>query len=84
MRFAPIRAGRFTLALLCAAASLTWSPRASGQTRYTASWTSLDTHNPAPEWFQDAKFGIYYHWGAFATPDVRDGVVPAQHDEQGG
>jgi alpha-L-fucosidase len=20
-----------------------------------------------PEWFQDAKFGVYYHWGAFAT-----------------
>jgi alpha-L-fucosidase len=56
------------VAPLCAAALLGWSPLAIGQTRYTASWTSLDTHNPAPEWFQDAKFGIYYHWGAFATP----------------
>jgi hypothetical protein len=56
------------LALLCAAAPFAWSPLAFGQTRYTASWTSLDTHNPAPEWFQDAKFGIYYHWGAFGTP----------------
>jgi alpha-L-fucosidase len=56
------------LALVSIAASLTWSPRADAQTRYTASWTSLDAHNPAPDWFQDAKFGIYYHWGAFATP----------------
>jgi alpha-L-fucosidase len=40
---------------------------ATAQTRYTASWTSLDTHNPAPEWFQDAKFGIYYHWGAWCV-----------------
>jgi alpha-L-fucosidase len=55
------------LVLLCAAASFAWSPLAAAQTRYTASWTSLDTHNPAPEWFQDAKFGIYYHWGAFGT-----------------
>jgi alpha-L-fucosidase len=46
---------------------MAWSPRAWGQTRYTASWTSLDAHNPAPDWFQDAKFGIYYHWGAFGT-----------------
>lgn len=23
---------------------------------------------PAPEWFQDAKFGIYYHWGVFSVP----------------
>jgi alpha-L-fucosidase len=44
-----------------------WSPPAAAQTRYTASWTSLDTHNPAPEWFQDAKFGIYYHWGAWCV-----------------
>jgi alpha-L-fucosidase len=56
------------LALVCAAAPISWSPRAWGQTRYTASWSSLDTHNPAPEWFQDAKFGVYYHWGAFGTP----------------
>ena len=53
--------------LACAAAFTTWSPQASAQTTYSASWTSLDTHNPAPEWFQDAKFGIYYHWGAFGT-----------------
>lgn len=23
---------------------------------------------PAPAWFQDAKFGIYYHWGVFSVP----------------
>ena len=54
------------LALVCAA-SMAWSHLAFAQTRYTASWSSLDTHNPAPEWFQDAKFGVYYHWGAFGT-----------------
>jgi alpha-L-fucosidase len=54
--------------LLGVAAPILWSPDALGQTRYTASWSSLDTHNPAPDWFQDAKFGVYYHWGAFATP----------------
>jgi alpha-L-fucosidase len=55
------------LATIAVASSFAWSPRAFGQTRYTASWSSLDTHVPAPEWFQDAKFGIYYHWGAFGT-----------------
>lgn len=29
---------------------------------YQANWESLSKHN-APEWFQDAKFGIYTHWG---------------------
>ena len=62
-----IHFGAAHLRLACAA-FLAWSQPAFAQTRYTASWSSLDTHNPAPEWFQDAKFGIYYHWGAFATP----------------
>ncbi|KFF98665.1 alpha-L-fucosidase [Streptomyces scabiei] len=35
---------------------------------YTPDWNSVDQHPPAPEWFQDAKFGIYFHWGAFSVP----------------
>ena len=35
---------------------------------YTPDWDSVDRHPPAPEWFQDAKFGIYFHWGAFSVP----------------
>ena len=40
----------------------------NGPSSYTASWASVDQHPPAPEWFQDAKFGIYYHWGVFSVP----------------
>jgi alpha-L-fucosidase len=36
--------------------------------QYTADWTSVNQHPAAPEWFQDAKLGIWYHWGAFTTP----------------
>ena len=35
---------------------------------YTSSWASVDQHTAAPEWFQDAKFGIYHHWGVFSVP----------------
>ncbi|WP_405799530.1 alpha-L-fucosidase [Streptomyces sp. NBC_01506] len=35
---------------------------------YTPTWGSVDQHPPAPEWFQDAKFGIYFHWGVFSVP----------------
>ena len=35
---------------------------------YTPTWDSVDQHPPAPEWFQDAKFGIYFHWGVFSVP----------------
>jgi alpha-L-fucosidase len=40
----------------------------AGPSSYTASWSSVDQHPPAPEWFQDAKFGIYFHWGVFSVP----------------
>ncbi|MYS21055.1 alpha-L-fucosidase [Streptomyces sp. DvalAA-14] len=50
---------------------LRFAPEAAataGPGSYTASWSSVDQHPPAPAWFQDAKFGIYYHWGVFSVP----------------
>ncbi|MFC9328895.1 alpha-L-fucosidase [Kitasatospora sp. NPDC057015] len=35
---------------------------------YQPTWASVNRHDPAPEWFQDAKFGIYFHWGVFSVP----------------
>jgi alpha-L-fucosidase len=35
--------------------------------RYTPTWASLRQH-PTPRWFQEAKFGIYTHWGVYAVP----------------
>lgn len=35
---------------------------------YQADWDSLSKHEDAPEWFQDAKLGIYFHWGVYAVP----------------
>jgi alpha-L-fucosidase len=29
---------------------------------------SLEQVNPVPEWFKDAKFGIYFHWGVYTVP----------------
>ena len=34
---------------------------------YRASWNSLRRHATA-EWFRDAKFGIYTHWGVYSVP----------------
>lgn len=38
-----------------------------GQTKYQATWASLDSR-PVPAWFEDAKFGIFIHWGLFSVP----------------
>ncbi len=34
---------------------------------YEANWNSLD-RRPVPAWFEDAKFGIFIHWGLFSVP----------------
>ena len=43
---------------------------ATGQP-YKPAWESLSKHK-APEWFRDAKFGIYTHWGP-VTVGAEDG-----------
>lgn len=35
---------------------------------YQPDWSSLSRHKAAPEWFQDAKLGIYFHWGVYSVP----------------
>ncbi|MEI5524917.1 alpha-L-fucosidase [Streptomyces brasiliscabiei] len=35
---------------------------------YTPTWDSVNRHPAAPEWFRDAKFGVYFHWGVFSVP----------------
>jgi alpha-L-fucosidase len=34
---------------------------------YEPSWHSLRVH-ATPQWFRDAKFGIYTHWGVYSVP----------------
>lgn len=37
---------------------------------YSADWESLD-QRPLPQWFSDAKFGIFIHWGVYSVPAWR-------------
>lgn len=34
---------------------------------YQPNWQSIDSR-PIPQWFTDAKFGIFIHWGLFSVP----------------
>ncbi len=34
---------------------------------YEATWESIDSR-PTPQWFKDAKFGIFIHWGLYSVP----------------
>ncbi len=51
---------------------------------YQANWESIRTHK-VPDWYDDCKFGIFIHWGAYsvpawAPPTCQLGEIPA--DEQ--
>ena len=35
--------------------------------RYQATWESLKKYQ-IPDWFRDAKFGIFIHWGVYSVP----------------
>jgi alpha-L-fucosidase len=34
---------------------------------YQPTWESLE-RRPLPAWFEDAKFGIFFHWGLYSVP----------------
>jgi alpha-L-fucosidase len=34
---------------------------------YRADWESLKNYE-APEWYKDAKFGVFIHWGVYSVP----------------
>ncbi|NLZ05699.1 MAG: alpha-L-fucosidase [Phycisphaerae bacterium] len=38
-----------------------------GAQTYEAKWESLDGR-PTPQWWTDAKFGIFIHWGLYSVP----------------
>ncbi|HJN18987.1 MAG TPA: alpha-L-fucosidase, partial [Armatimonadota bacterium] len=58
---------RSLLLVVIGASLLASSALAQQPKTYDATWDSLSKH-PVPEWFADAKFGIYAHWGAYSVP----------------
>jgi alpha-L-fucosidase len=52
------------------------------QQKYEPDWESIDTR-PIPSWFEDAKFGIFLHWGVYSVPawGPTDGSVYEKYSE---
>ncbi len=43
--------------------------------RYEPTWDSLKSYS-VPEWFKDAKFGVFIHWGVYAVPAFNNEWYP--------
>ncbi len=67
------RAKRFLALMLvsllasCGASFLSAAGDDAVPDHYEPTWESLEKH-PVPAWFEDAKFGIFIHWGVYSVP----------------
>lgn len=52
------------------------------QERFQATWESLKKYQ-TPDWFRDAKFGIFIHWGVYSVPAFASEWYPRQMYQQG-
>jgi len=74
--------GGIAAALVPAAASaVTAAPQTMGAgralkvpppARFTPDWESLTAGYSVPDWFRDAKFGMWAHWTAQCVPEAGD------------
>ena len=60
---------RICTSTMCAmlGVSLPVFTHAQAPKHYEATIESLDQH-PLPQWFDDAKLGIFIHWGLYSVP----------------
>jgi alpha-L-fucosidase len=49
---------------------------------FSPAWASLEAHE-TPAWYQDAKFGIFIHWGVYSVPAFGSEWYPRQMYLQG-
>lgn len=54
----------------------------SARPTYEPAWESLKKFSP-PGWYQDAKFGIFIHWGVYAVPAFANEWYPRNMYIQG-
>ena len=55
---------------------------AKAQDKYQANWPSLSTYQ-VPDWFRDAKFGIFIHWGVYSVPGYGSEWYPREMYQKG-
>ncbi|MEO5640687.1 MAG: alpha-L-fucosidase [Sphingomicrobium sp.] len=59
-------------ALLAAGSALARGGSAIAPGPVQPNWSSLKRHYRTPDWFRDAKFGIWSHWGPQSVPEQGD------------
>jgi alpha-L-fucosidase len=50
---------------------------------FQPTWESITNQFQTPDWYQDAKFGLFIHWGAYAVPAFGSEWYPREMYVQG-
>jgi alpha-L-fucosidase len=58
------------------------TPVIAQQQKFQATWESLQHYN-TPDWFRDAKFGIFIHWGIYSVPAFESEWYPRNMYQEG-
>lgn len=58
----------FILTYSCSNGSKKENSSVETKIKFEPNWESLSNHQASPEWFKDAKLGIYFHWGVYSVP----------------
>jgi alpha-L-fucosidase len=66
-KISPDFARRLAAAIVLSAASVAPAFSADAPAHYEPEYRSLEKHD-APAWFEDAKLGIFIHWGLYSVP----------------
>ncbi len=62
------------IVMFLAAMALIPGCREQPRKTYEPTFESLDSH-PVPQWFRDARFGIFIHWGVYSVPAFHEWFV---------
>ncbi|HLK31381.1 MAG TPA: alpha-L-fucosidase [Puia sp.] len=73
---------KLLLIFLFALTSVLSASKLYAQERYQANWESLKKYQ-IPEWFRDAKFGIFIHWGVYSVPAFGSEWYPREMYKKG-
>jgi alpha-L-fucosidase len=73
-----ISAAVFATSISCAQSA---ERSGTGAPQFSPSWDSLENAYSAPEWFRDAKFGIWAHWGPQCEEEAGDWYARFMYDE---
>lgn len=63
----------FNRAILCGVLFFAVNQYTNAQENKELSWDELANQYECPEWFRDAKFGIWFHWGPQSVPEQGGG-----------